>query len=202
MNNQKKGFTLIELLVVIAIIGILSTIGLVALNGARAKARDTQRVSALRQYALAYQSWADSNGGSFVIPTATCAWDSDGRRASQCGTLKLFFGAGTNAPEDPSSTTSVTVVAANCATASTAGCFAQGDAAANYAFTNWTPGTSQWAYTRMYEADAATAASSTNPGFLVGTVLEVGAGGVPAGLHALNKNGKWLGTGYNPTTSM
>ncbi len=125
MNNQKKGFTLIELLVVIAIIGILSTIGLVALNGARAKARDTQRVSALRQYALAYQSWADSNGGSFVIPTATCAWDSDGRRASQCGTLKLFFGAGTNAPEDPSSTTSVTVVAANCATASTAGCFAQ-----------------------------------------------------------------------------
>ena len=38
MKNYKKGFTLIELLVVIAIIGILSTVAMVGLNGARVKA--------------------------------------------------------------------------------------------------------------------------------------------------------------------
>lgn len=42
-----SGFTLIELLVVIAIVGILSTIAMTSLNGARAKARDAKMLSQL-----------------------------------------------------------------------------------------------------------------------------------------------------------
>lgn len=46
--NKQKAFTLIELLVVISIIGLLSTLALVSLNGARAKARDAKRMNDLK----------------------------------------------------------------------------------------------------------------------------------------------------------
>lgn len=59
MKREKKGFTLIELLVVIAIIGILATIVLVSLNSARQKARDTRRISDVRQVALALEMYYD-----------------------------------------------------------------------------------------------------------------------------------------------
>jgi len=59
---RQKAFTLIELLVVIAIIGLLSTIVLVSLNTARAKARDARRKADLHQIQLALEFYYDKYG--------------------------------------------------------------------------------------------------------------------------------------------
>lgn len=71
-SQKKQGFTLIELLVVIAIIGILSAIGLVALNGAREKARDSKRQTDLQGIATALALYYDDNNAYPATPdTAT-----------------------------------------------------------------------------------------------------------------------------------
>ena len=55
--NNRKGFTLIEMLVVVAIVGLLSSVVVVGVGGARQKARDAKRVSDVRQI----QTWFESN---------------------------------------------------------------------------------------------------------------------------------------------
>ena len=62
MKKHKKGFTLIELLVVIAIIGLLSTLSILALNTARARARDVKRVSDVRQIQTALEMYYNDAG--------------------------------------------------------------------------------------------------------------------------------------------
>lgn len=59
--KQKKGFTLVELLVVIAIIGLLSTLAVVALGSARAKARDARRISDVKQIQTALELYFGTN---------------------------------------------------------------------------------------------------------------------------------------------
>lgn len=76
--QKNKGFTLIELLVVIAIIGILGSIILTSLAGARSKARDSARVSQLDELQKAYELYYAGHGcypavGSQDNPDEECS---------------------------------------------------------------------------------------------------------------------------------
>lgn len=79
--SKQKGFTLIELLVVIAIIGLLASVVLVALNGARSKARDTKRLAEISQLSKAMELYAADNNGSY--PNTQDAYSVD--LAGTCG---------------------------------------------------------------------------------------------------------------------
>ncbi len=79
-KKLSKGFTLIELLIVIAIIGLLATIVLVSLNSARSKARNTKRVSDLRQVQLGAEIYYDKNGD---YPATVAAAVADGSMAAE-----------------------------------------------------------------------------------------------------------------------
>lgn len=76
---NKKGFTLIELLVVIAIIGLLSTLAVVALGSAREKARDSKRLSDLKQVQTALELYFTDNN---TYPTSTAV--TLGGASAQC----------------------------------------------------------------------------------------------------------------------
>jgi prepilin-type N-terminal cleavage/methylation domain-containing protein len=58
-KRKGEGFTLIELLVVIAILGLISTIVLVGVSNQRQKARDTKRLSEMRQIIIALEMFHD-----------------------------------------------------------------------------------------------------------------------------------------------
>jgi len=58
-NYGNKGFTLIEMMVVVVIIAILTSIILVNFGNARAKSRDTKRVSDIAQIQLALEQYYD-----------------------------------------------------------------------------------------------------------------------------------------------
>ncbi len=59
--NKPRGFTLIELLVVIAIIGILASIMIAGLSGAKASGRDAKRISDIKNLQLALGLYYNDN---------------------------------------------------------------------------------------------------------------------------------------------
>ena len=112
--KTRKGFTLIELLVVIAIIGLLSTLAVVALNSARQKARDSKRVSDMKQLQTALEIYFNDKGayppeagdgeignptnGSGCLGSGDTGWEAD----TSC-TAPIYMGL---TPRDPSNTVS------------------------------------------------------------------------------------------------
>lgn len=104
---KRQGFTLIELLVVIAIIGLLSTLAVVALGSARVKARDSKRLSDLKQLQTALELYyTDQNsypaGVAVDLGDATHAClNASGWGATGC--TGAYMG---QVPLDPSDTSS------------------------------------------------------------------------------------------------
>ena len=111
---NKKGFTLIELLVVIAIIGLLSTLAVVALGSARTKARDSKRLSDLKQLQTALELYyTDQNaypsGSAVTLGSGDYAClNASGWGAASCSNPYMGL-----VPKDPQSGTYVYTTASS-----------------------------------------------------------------------------------------
>jgi prepilin-type N-terminal cleavage/methylation domain-containing protein len=68
--GQSKGFTLIEIVLVLAIAGLIMVIVFLAVAGAQAARRDTQRKSDINRMRAAIEQSASNNGGVLPVSNA------------------------------------------------------------------------------------------------------------------------------------
>ena len=110
---NKNGFSLIELLVAVAIMGVLSTLIMTNMQGARERARDVQRKSdlhqiktALRLYYNDHQNYPVNDGTQIVgcgnAGDETCEWGSDLFGSSSITYMKKL-------PADPMNSTATPI---------------------------------------------------------------------------------------------
>ena len=73
--RRPNGFTLVEIMIVVAIIGLLSTLSIVALNNARARARDSRRLADIKQVQTALELYY-SDVGLYPATASVAYWQS------------------------------------------------------------------------------------------------------------------------------
>lgn len=107
LKRAQKGFTLIELLVVISIIGLLASIVVVSLSGARSGGRDAKRLADLRQVQnameLCMNNLTCSQAAIYDYPSGAAAADTD--TCSEIGAILSAAGVITTMPSDPGGST-------------------------------------------------------------------------------------------------
>ena len=89
LTQKRTGFTIVELLIVIVVIGILAAITIVAFNGIQTRAKNTQTVSAVTNWAKAIRLYQVETG---ALPTMTSClganyksgFAEDGATTGQC----------------------------------------------------------------------------------------------------------------------
>jgi len=111
--KNTKGFTLIELLIVISIIGILAVAFLPSLLGAPAKARDTQRTSAVAKIEAFLAGKSLSTG---EIPTTSACIEAAGGNDISDLIIASLPDFGGNFPIDPQADNAIPtdVIAGGC----------------------------------------------------------------------------------------
>lgn len=92
---------MIELLLVMAILGILVGLFVTNFPASQRRARDTRRITDLKQYQTSVELFANRNNGLYPYGGASAISASDIATPSLCGYVGLNTGGGVDCPEDP-----------------------------------------------------------------------------------------------------
>jgi prepilin-type N-terminal cleavage/methylation domain-containing protein len=99
-----RGFTLVELMAVVVIMGILATLGMVALGRHRSAAKGIEALAMVESIRAAQERWRSENMMYFNVTTNAGGWyPRDPRPAAERDTVQSFYyppGTGDHADND------------------------------------------------------------------------------------------------------